>query len=74
MSEIIDIAKLLKSQGPLFLVLIGILYGSYKQVWVWGFQLKKAEEKSAKWESMALQLAGVAEASVNIVKRREEEK
>jgi hypothetical protein len=65
---IVDLVQKL-SGASLATMLILILIGSYKEVWCWGSQLKKAEEESAQWKAMALQAAGIAETSVNIAKR-----
>lgn len=37
-------------------------------MWVWGYQLDKAQADGDQWKSMALQAAGLAETSVNIAK------
>lgn len=69
MPEIIDLAQKLGSVGfPTLLVLI--LYGSYKRVWVWGRELVEAKADAQEWKTMALQAAGLAETTVNIVKTR----
>ncbi|MEO8678134.1 MAG: hypothetical protein ABI665_03755 [Vicinamibacterales bacterium] len=67
-TSFVDLAQKL-SGASLAAILIFILIGSYKGVWVWGFQLRKSEEESAQWKAMALQAAGLAETSVNIAKR-----
>lgn len=68
MASLIDLAQKL-SGASLAAILIGVLVGSYRGVWVWGFQLKKCEEEGAQWKAMALQAAGLAETSIGIVKR-----
>lgn len=69
MSEAFDLAQKFSSVGfPTLLVLI--LFGSYKGIWVWGFQLRKAETESAEWKAMALQGMRIAETSVHIAKAR----
>jgi hypothetical protein len=68
MGGIVDLVQKL-SGASLGTMLILILIGSYKGVWVWGAQLRKTEEESAQWKAMALQAAGLAETSVNIAKR-----
>jgi hypothetical protein len=68
MTEIIDLAQKL-SGVSLAALLLCILFGSYKGIWCWGYQLRKAEEESAQWKAMALQAAGLAETSVNIAER-----
>jgi hypothetical protein len=69
-SGLIDVVQKL-SGASLATVLILILIGSYKGVWVWGSALKKAEDEAGQWKAMALQAAGLAETSVNIAKRIE---
>ncbi len=69
MTDALVLAQKLGSIGfPALLVLI--LYGSYKGVWVWGRELRKAELESAEWKSMALRGAKLAETSVDIAKGR----
>lgn len=50
-------------------VMLLIVIGSYKKVWVWGWQLDKAEAQSLEWKTMALQATKVTESSVDIAKR-----
>lgn len=68
MTSLIDIAQKL-SGVSLATILICILIGSYKGIWVWGYQLQKCEADSAQWKTMALQAAGLAETSISIAKR-----
>lgn len=65
MDELVAVANKLSSLGFSTLVIL-ILYGNYKGVWVWGTQLKRAEERGDKWQTLALQLAGLAKKSTDI--------
>lgn len=69
-TSLVDVIQKLSS-ASLATILILILIGSYKGVWVWGSQLTKSEDESAQWKAMALHAAGLAETSVNIAKRVE---
>lgn len=69
MKEALDFAQKLSGLGfGTFLFIV--LYGSYKGIWVWGRQLARAEQDLAEWKAMALQAAGLAETTANIVKSR----
>jgi hypothetical protein len=68
MDEIIGIAQKLSSAGLATLLLV-IIIGSYKGIWCWGYQLRKAESDGEEWKRMALRAAGLAETSVSIAKR-----
>ena len=69
MDELLVFANKLSGVGfPTLLV--AILYGSYKRVWVWGVELKRTEERELEWRTMALQATGLAETSVNIARTR----
>ncbi len=69
MGEVLDIAQKLGSVGfPTLLV--AILYGSYRGVWCWGYQLREAKDASERWQAMALRAAGLAETSLTITKTR----
>ena len=65
MEEFTAIAQKLSSV-TLSTLLIGILYGSYKGIWVWGSQLRRCEEELAQWKGIAMQSIGLAEKSTNI--------
>lgn len=41
--------------------LLGIISAGAKKIWVWGYQLKEANERAQKWESIALRLLKVTE-------------
>lgn len=69
MVEILEFAQKLGGVG-LGTLLILILYGSYKGVWVWGSQLRKAEADAMEWKTIAFQASGLAETTANIVKAR----
>lgn len=69
MVEFIEFAQQLSGLG-FGTLLVLILYGSYKGMWVWGTQLQKIEADRDQWKEMALELAGVAEKSVSIAKTR----
>lgn len=78
MDELLAFAEKLGSVGfPTLLV--AILYGGYKRIWVWGYQLQqceaacsvqvqKAEAESQYWKHMAFQVTGLAETSIGIQK------
>jgi len=67
MAEFLDLAQKLSGVStPVLLFLI--LYGGYKKVWVFGYQLEKAQADGDQWKAMALQAAGLAETSVSIAK------
>ena len=67
MTDFFDIAQKLSGVStPVLLFLI--LYGGYKRVWVFGYQLEKAESDAQQWKEMALHATGIAETSVSIAK------
>ena len=69
MKELLDLAQKLSGLGfGTFLFLV--LYGSYKGLWVWGWQLKQCEADVAEWKAMALQATGLAEKTTSIAKSR----
>lgn len=49
-------------------LLILILIGSYKQIWVWGYQLQRMEQESREWKAMAMQGLGMAEKGLTVAK------
>lgn len=72
MSEALALAQKLGSIGfPTLLVLI--LYGSYKGIWVWGYQLRKAETDGAEWKRMALEGGAALTTAVHLAKARRPE-
>ena len=42
-------------------LLTGIIGTGFKKVWVWGYQLKDAEARAERWESIALRALKVSE-------------
>ena len=44
----------LVQQGGLLLVAVLILFGGAKRVWVWGYQLKEAQQQRDEWKDIAL--------------------
>ena len=71
MDEVFTLLEKISSVGfPGLLMLI--LYGSYKGIWVWGepcrAAIKKAEDATAMWQNMALQATGLAEKSTEFAK------
>lgn len=67
MDEVVTIAHRLSEVGfPTLCALIG--YGSYKRIWVWGYQLQAAEADRDRWMHMALQATGLAEKSTEFAK------
>lgn len=67
MTEVLDLAQKLGGVG-FGALLVVILYGSYKGVWVWGRQLTAMEASRDFWQSAALKSLGIAETSVGLVK------
>jgi hypothetical protein len=68
MVEVLEIAQ--KLGGVSFAtLLVAIIYGSYKGVWCWGYQLREAKEQGDRWQAMALRAAGLAETSLTITKQ-----
>ena len=80
MNEVIALARDLGGVGfPTLLVLI--IFGSFKEYWVWGRQLielradyerrlSSAVSEKIKWESIAMKALGLAENGVVITKQR----
>lgn len=67
MAEFFEIAQKLGAVSFTTL-LVAILYGNYKGIWCWGYQLQKAEAAAERWQAMALQATGLAETSASIAK------
>lgn len=67
MTEILDVAQKL-SGATLGVLAVFILWGGYRRIWVWGYQLDKAQTDGDEWKTMALRAAGLAETSVHIAK------
>lgn len=68
-NEILDFAQKLSTVG-LSTLLVLILYGGYKGIWVWGHQYQKCDADREQWKSMALHAAGLAETTASIAKTR----
>lgn len=47
-------------------LLLGILAGGYRKVWVWGYQLKEAQEQRDTWQKLALSTTSLAERAARI--------
>lgn len=57
-----------KISGAGLATLLGlILFGSWKQIWVWGFQLKAVERDRDFWRASALKGTGLAERLADLV-------
>lgn len=67
MVEAVDIAQKLSGAG-LATLLVLIILGSYKGIWVWGYQLQKAEADGQEWKRLAMQGIGMADKAVHIAK------
>lgn len=78
MTEFFDLANKLSGVGFGTLLAL-ILYGSFKRVWVWGFELRDAQAEHARqlaeakaaterWQAMTFAATGLAETSVGIQK------
>jgi hypothetical protein len=48
-------------------LLIGILYGNYKGIWMWGNDYRKLERERDEWKAIALQHAGIAERATRLL-------
>jgi hypothetical protein len=66
----VDIVELANKLGgaSFATLLVAILIGSYKQIWVWGYQLQRAEQDGKEWKAMAMQGIGMAEKSITVAK------
>jgi hypothetical protein len=42
------------NRGGLVLVSVLILYGGAKRIWVWGYQLREAQDERDEWKKIAL--------------------
>lgn len=67
MNEAFDIVQKLSGAGLATLLFL-IIFGSYKGVWVWGYQLREVKAESEQWKAMAFQAGGLAELAGNIAK------
>lgn len=47
-------------------VLVFALFGGYKRIWVWGYQLDECKEREQAWRAMALRNGGVADRTLEI--------
>ncbi|MES2360023.1 MAG: hypothetical protein V4529_16910 [Gemmatimonadota bacterium] len=66
-ADLLSLAQKLSSVSfgvLLFLILIG----SYKRMWVWGWQLEEVKASRDQWQQMALRGTALAETSVGIAK------
>ena len=69
MEEALSLAQKFSSISfPVLMVLI--LIGSYAETWVWGRQLREIKSERDEWKRLALSASGIAETSVDIIKRR----
>jgi hypothetical protein len=60
-ADAFDWQMVLERFGLPMLGLVVVLYTGYKQVWVWGYQLKEAKQREADWKDMALRGTLIAE-------------
>lgn len=78
MDELLEVAK---SQGPVVLLLVLIIIGGSRAVWVWGWQYREEITSAAKdllamtqerdfWRTAALRGLGTVEKAVNLVERQ----
>lgn len=47
-------------------LLVIILYGNYKGIWVWGSELDRERKEKETWKDIALRNSGVAQKSLTI--------
>ncbi len=52
-------------------VMVLILYGGYKRIWVWGYQLDKVQKEADEWKDAALRSSGLAQTSLSIAKDKD---
>jgi hypothetical protein len=64
MTELNIILDAIQRGGMPFIVLL-ILYGGYKEIWVWGRQLKAAEAREEEWKRMVLRSTDLATRATN---------
>lgn len=78
MDELLEVAK---SQGPVVLLLVLIIVGGSRAVWVWGWQYRERIAMAEKdlvamtqerdfWRTSALRGLGAVEKAVNLVERQ----
>lgn len=65
MNEVVALAEKLGAVGfPSLLILI--LYGSYKRIWVWGSQLKEKEVECEQWKTAFLRGASHTDKAIDL--------
>lgn len=42
-------------------ILMGVIFTGFKKMWVWGYQLKEAEDRATRWEGIAMRALQVTE-------------
>jgi hypothetical protein len=64
-----EVYKTIVDGGPLGILLL-ILWGGSKQIWVWGYQYREMKEDRDRWRDLALAGTDVAEKAVEVVRSR----
>jgi hypothetical protein len=47
-------------------LLVIIIYGNYKSIWVWGSELERERKEKEVWKDLAMRNLGVAQKSLTI--------
>jgi hypothetical protein len=62
-----DYVSLLIQQGPLVVLLGYILIAGARKIWVWGYQLKKAEDRCDRLESLLFKQLNISDKLTTVV-------
>lgn len=57
----LDWPQLIERLGLPVVLLVFVLFTGFKRYWVWGYQLKDAEQREQDWKNMALRGTLIAE-------------
>lgn len=65
-TDILTLIDKLSGAG-LATLLIVILYGGFKRLWVWGYQLEEMRIDRDRWQQLALKGTALSERTLNLV-------
>jgi hypothetical protein len=66
--ELLDIL----SQAGVLGMLVFIIYGGYKRLWVWGWSYAEKAKEAEEWKRLALSGTALAEKAIGVAKQGQE--